>query len=327
MKYQHFSVEEREAIQEGLWRKESARRIAARLGRSHASVVREINRNLPPLHRRYTPRLAHARALAKRKCRGRTERLKNARIRAYVEERLKERWSPEQIAGRMWIDLGERCSHEAIYQFIYARVTSYGAVRGEDLRPFLRRARKRRMRKGCRRGERVLKPCGISIDMRPLIVAERARLGDWESDTVESCAHKPGVNTLLERRTGLVLITKLAGKKSADTVAALAARAASLPCEARRTLTLDHGPENAAWESIEAATGMRCFFAHPYHAWERGANENANGLLRDYFPKKTDFTLVPDAAIAAVEYALNTRPRKRLQWKSPLEVWGGALQG
>ncbi len=327
MKYQHFSVKERESIQRGLWQKESIRSIAQKLGRSHSSVVRELKRVVPVNTFRYNSRRAQERALAKRKSRGRVLRLKSARIRSYVIEHLKQRWSPEQIAGRMKRDKVGSISPEAIYQFVYAQIKNGYPKRGcEDLRSYLRRKRKRRIPKGARRCQRVFKPRGTSIELRPKVVDHRKRFGDWEGDTVESCDHKPGINTTLERKCGLVQITKLAGKTSADTVAVLTERFANVPQPLRRTLTLDNGPENSDWPTMESVLGLDCFFAHPYHSWERGANENVNGLIRDYFPKKTDFTLIPDADIAAVEYALNTRPRKRLKWKTPLEVWSGALQ-
>lgn len=327
MAYQHLSVEEREAIQEGLWRKESIRSIARRLGRSHSSLLREIRRNKPPLRNQYTPRRAHERAEWKRHSRGRALRLKNETIREYVITHLKKRWSPEQIAGRMERDGVGTISPEAIYQFIYAQL-SYGKPKrgGEDLRPYLRRRRKRRAPHGARRCQRIFRPRGASIDLRPEIVERKERIGDWESDTVESKDHKPGINTALERKTGLVFITKLQGKTSADTVRALHRRFSQLPLAAKQTITFDNGPENSDWQTMETLLGLQCFFAHPYHSWERGANENVNGLVRDYFPKKTDFTRIPDAEIGAAEYALNTRPRKRLGWQTPLEVWSGALQ-
>src|SRR3989344_6461540 len=327
MKYQHFSVREREKVQRGLWRKESIRSIAKRLGRSHSSIVRELRRVVPINTFRYNSRRAQERALAKRKSRGRVERLKNDCIRSYVTEHLKLRWSPEQIAGRMERDGVGSISAEAIYQFVYAPIKNGYPKKGSaDLRSFLRHKRKRRVPHGARRCQRSLKPWGTSIDERPKIVGRRKRIGDWEGDYVESCDDKNGINTVLERKTGIVLITKLAGKKSADTVVALANRFVHLPKEMRHTMTLDRGSENSDWKSIEAVTGMQVFHAHAYSAWERGSNENANGLIRDYFPKKTDFTLVPAADIAFVEYALNTRPRKRLKWRTPLEVWSGALQ-
>ena len=331
MIYKHFSVEEREKLQEGVWRGRSIRTIASELGRSPASVSRELRRNSSPEKSLYRPRQAHERALAKRKLRGRHERLKNECVRIFVTAQLKRRRSPEQIAGIIKREMGETISHEAIYQFIYAQVhrDGYGWVRPgcEDLRHCLRRRRKRRVPHGARRCQRVLKPQGPSIEVRPAVVDRRTRVGDWESDTVESCDHAPGINTLVERKTGLVFITKLKDKSGAATRAVIEKRFADLPQQVRRTITMDNGPENRSWQPIEEATGANCFFAHPYSSWERGTNENTNGLIRDYFPKGTDFRTISDEEIAYVERELNERPRKRHGWQSPLQVWGVALQG
>lgn len=330
MNYRHFSIEERERIQELLWEKRSVRDIARELHRSPSSVSREINRNIPSQLRRYAPRLAHDRALAQRKSRGRKERLKDPRLRGYAIACLKRHWSPEQIAGRWSRKHPElRISHEAIYQFIYARVSTASALPYtgyEDLRPYLRRRHKLREMKGSRRAWRLMAPHGPSIDTRPAIVAARSRIGDWEGDTVESIRHKPGINTIVERKSGLVLLTKLAGKGAADTNAAVVTRLSGIPAALRKTLTVDNGPENSGWKTLQQVLGIDVFLAHPYHSWERGTNENTNGLVRDYFPKKTDFAMIPEAELAAVECELNNRPRKRLGWQTPLEVFGVALQ-
>ena len=208
MKYKHLTVEEREKIQELLWQKASIRNIAIAIGRSPSSIARELKRNYPPEQKRYAPRLANERALAKRKSRGRTERLKNDQIRNYVIFHLKKRWSPEQISNTIKETINEDVSHEAVYQYVYAQIhrNGYGELKPgkEDLRPYLRRRRKRRMKKGTRRCQRIFKPRGISIELRPSVVEKRFRLGDWESDTVESISHKPGINTLVERKSGLV---------------------------------------------------------------------------------------------------------------------------
>lgn len=331
MTYKHLTVEERETIQALLWQKKSVREIASELGRSPSSVSRELKRNFPPERRVYTPRVAQERALKKRASRGRTLRLKNERVRIYVTTHLKQGWSPEQVSGCIHGDIGERISHEAVYQYVYAQVHRNGQgnlrPRKEDLRIYLRRKQKRRQRKGMRKSQRIFKPKGRSIETRPRIVERRTRIGDWESDTVESCDHKPGVNTLLERKTGLFFVTRVRDKTSAATVEAVAKRFRELPLHAKHTLTLDNGPENRGWRALEEATGLRTYFAHPYHSWERGSNENANGLLREYFPKGTDFGTVSDEEIARVEYILNTRPRKRLGWKTPLQAFGVALEG
>jgi transposase, IS30 family len=225
MKYEHLNILEREKIQELFWLKKSIRYTAKVLNRSPASISRELRRNFPKEFKRYTPRLAHARALFKRTCRGRNERLKTSMLRDYVVSHLKLGWSPEQISGTVKEEKIGLISHEAIYQFVYAQIhrNGYGYLKPgqEDLRMYLRRKQKRRQKKGMRKSQRIFRPKGISIDERPLIVDTRARIGDWEGDTVESCNHKPGVNTLLERKTGLFLITKVKDKTSRATVNAM----------------------------------------------------------------------------------------------------------
>lgn len=328
MKYRHLRVEEREEIQLGLLRNESLRAIAKRLGRSHCSLVRELARNSSPVVEKYTPRLAEGRAQAKRSNRGRVERLKNETVRTYVVEQLKESWSPEQIAGSIEIAKGETISHEAIYQYIYAQVHRGGngwvKPGHEDLRPYLARRHKKRATKGMRKGERIFKPKGTPIDERPMVVDLRSRIGDWEGDSIESKYHAPGLNSLVDRRSGLLLLSKLPAKTATATREVVSKRLTNLPAH---TLTVDNGPENQEWRETEEATNARVYFAHPYHSWERGTNENTNGLVRRYFPKGTDFREVSEEEVARVEYALNTRPRKRLGFKTPLEIWSGALQG
>lgn len=329
MQYKHLSIEERECIQRGLWEKRSINSIAKSLGRRPSSISREISRNLPKERFLYTPRLAEERAQKKRQSRGRHDRLKNQAIRDYVVSHLKLRWSPEQIAHRMCQDIQETISHEAIYQYIYHQIhrNGYGLLKPgcQDLRICLRRRKKRRTRQGSRRCQRIFKPRGTSINERPALINERVRLGDWEGDTVESTSHKPGINTLVERKTGLSFITKLRGKTSQATTEAVSFRLSCLPLEARYSLTCDNGRENQDWKTIEERVRLKYYHANAYHFWERGTNENTNGLIRDFLPKKTDFTLVPDEKIQEVENLLNTRPRKRLGWATPLEAFAKEL--
>jgi transposase, IS30 family len=331
MHYKQFSIEEREQIQEFLWQKKSVRSIAKNLSRNPTSVSREIKKYRTKEKHRYTPRVAHEQALKNRRSRGRSERLKNNSIRDYVIKHLKRNWSPEQIAGRMKGEIGQKISHEAIYQYVYSQIhrDGYGFLKPgcEDLRMYLRRKRKRRQRKGLRKSQRMPKFEGIPIDLRPKIVDRRKRLGDWEGDTVESKNHEPGINTLVERKSGYVFITKLNSKSSESTMEAVLSRISNLPEKLRKTLTLDNGSENSKWKELKVATEMDVYFAHPYHGWERGTNENTNGLIRGYFPKKTDFSMITNEQIAFVEYELNARPRKRLNWKTPLEILSVALQG
>lgn len=330
MKYKHLSIEEREKIQELLWQKTSIRDIAKVIGRSPSSITRELKRNKPLLFNRYTPRIANEKAFEKRKQRGRKDRLKTKEIREYVISHLKQGWSPEQISGRIKIELVKNISHEAIYQYIYNQIhrDGYGYTKPnhEDLRIYLKRRHKRRIIKGMRKGQRIFKHKGISIEERPKEVEKRKILGHWEGDSMVSMKSTVGLNTLVERKTGLVLISKIKNKTMEETSNTVIKRLKDIPC---KTLTLDNGKENFGYEEIQKELQISCYFAHPYCSGERGTNENTNGLIRHYFPKGTDFALIGEEAIQAVEWALNNRPRKRLGWKTPLEVFNEsvALQG
>lgn len=331
MKYKHLSIKERETIQKMIWQRKSLREIARKLGRSHTSLSREIRKNNPKVSKRYTPRKANERAKEHTKSRGRKGRLKNDDVRTYVREKLKSNWSPEQIAGCIRRDINETISHEAIYQYIYAQVyrNGWGLLRPghEDLRIYLKRSRKRRMKKGLRRPQRIWRLKARSIELRPKVVDLRTRIGDWEGDSVVSRKSKVALNTLVERKTGLVLITRIKNGTAQETLKAVTGRLSMLPKSRRLTLTVDNGSENSCTEEIEKALNIDCFNAHPYASYERGTNENTNGLIRWYLPKGTDFANITDEEIGVIEFALNTRPRKRLGWKTPLQVWGGALRG
>ncbi len=327
MKYKHLTVDEREKIQELLWQKKSMRYIAGVIGRPPSCISREIKRNKPPERSVYTPRLAHERALSKRTSRGRKDRLKSETIRAYVIQKLQIGWSPEQIAGCIKTDINERVSHEAIYQYIYSQFKrkGYGRCVGIDLRGYLKRRHKQRHAHGARKYQRVLKAKGTSIEERPKVVDKRKRVGDWEGDSIVSRKSKVALNTLVERKTGMVFITRIRDGTAKETERAVIRRLGVLPPEVRLTLTVDNGHENACHPEIEEALGMDCYSAHPYASYERGTNENTNGLIRWYLPKGTDFATITNEEIAAIELALNTRPRKRLGWRSPLQAFSVAL--
>ena len=328
MKYQQLTVSEREKIQEGLWAKKSLRSIAEDIGRPVSTISREIKRNKPPERNLYTPRLAEERAKEKRKERGRHDRLKNQTIREYVIAKLKDGYSPEQISGRLSLEQPEwKISHEAIYQYIYAQFYREGNGRclTENLRIYLKRGHRHRTAKGMRKGQRIFKPKGISIDDRPKSVEERKVVGHWEGDSIVSRKSPYALNTIVERKTGLVFITRLKDHTAKETSVSVIERLGSLPLKFRMTLTLDNGTENSDYETITNTLGTVCYYAHPYHSWERGTNENTNGLIRWYLPKGTDFATITDEEIVAVETALNNRPRKRLGWKTPLEAFNESV--
>jgi IS30 family transposase len=329
MKFKHFTIEEREKIQELFWQKASIRTIAKTLNRSPSSISREINRTCG-LRISYLPRCAHNRAVENRSNRGRKLRLKNSFVRRYVITGLKAGLSPEQIAGRLNTDYpDESISHEAIYQYIYAQVNKEGRglikIYRHDLRVYLKRRHKYRRKQGLRKPQRVLRPKGPCIDERPKEVEKRKTVGHWETDSVIGKIGSVRLNTLVERKTGLVFITKIENSTAEVTRNAVTKRLSILPNDFRRTVTSDNGSENALYDRVQNELGILWYFAHPYHSWERGTNENTNGLIRWYFPKGTDFATISDETIKAVEDALNNRPRKRLGWKTPLEVFNESV--
>jgi IS30 family transposase len=294
-----------------------------------STISREMKRNCPK-RRKYTPRSAHERALFKRTKRGREDRLKNEKIRIYVKDKLKNDWSPEQISGCIKKDINEKISHEAIYQYVYNQIhrNGHGVIRkdGEDLRMYLKRRHKRRTHKGMRNCRKVLRGKGISIDERPSSINSRKYIGHWEGDSIVSRKSKVGLNTLVERKTGYVCITRIKDGTAKETASAVIKRLSILPSKIRKTLTLDNGSENFCHDELQQTLGIICYRCHPYSSWERGTNENTNGLIRWYLPKGTDFATISDEEISRIEYELNTRPRKRLGYKTPLQMLSVALK-
>ena len=316
--YKHLSQEEREIIANMLSGGSSLGDIAEAVGRNKGTISRELKRNCPPERRRYVPCRAHARACERKTNANTHERLKNALVRQYVKGGLAEGWSPEQISGRIGIDHpGQSIHHEAIYQYIYH---PQNPDRLEMIQ-LLRRAHKKRRNKSIGRKVRKTKiPNRIPIEDRPKSVENRRHAGHWEGDSLISRKSKAALNTLVERKSRLVLITKLPRKGADETNQAIIDRLKKLPVKGRQTLTLDNGTENAKHEQLTAKLGIRCYFARLYASWERGTNENANGLIRWYLPKGTDFRKITPEQIARVEHLLNNRPRKCLGYKTPMEV-------
>jgi len=320
LRYDQLTFSEREQIHFMLWDKVSIREIARKLKRSPSTVSREVNRNTPPLRKRYTPHLAQMQYKLRKKVSRERPRLKDPKLVNYMEEKLtQENWSPEQIAGR-WNRTHTKTtiSHEAIYQYIYATAEK------NDLRPYLRRKHKRRIRKKVPFKElKTTIPNRIPIDFRPRAVEARRQLGHWEGDSIESPrTSKAGLNVLNERKSKLVRISKLTGKTAKETSAAVIGKLKNYPLMLRRTLTLDNGIENADHQEVTKQTQTDCYFADPYRSNQRGTCENTNGLIRYYFPKGTDFATVTEEEIARVEKLLNNRPRKTLKYQTPLEVFG-----
>jgi IS30 family transposase len=322
--YIQLTLKEREMLHIMIWDKLSIREMARRLGRSPSTISREIERNTPEQRRVYMAHLAQGRYETRKKVARIRPRLKDQAIVDFVEEQLKEDWSPEQIAGR-WNKLHKKLtiSHEAIYQYIYLK-TKPGAE--GDLRVYLKRKHKNRNRKTALfpTAKTIIKN-RVSIDLRPAVVEHRKEIGHWEGDSIVSSKSPAGLNTLAERKSRLVRISKLQRKTAAETSKAVVSALGRYPEKIRQTLTMDNGTENAGHQTMTEQIGIACYFAHPYHSWERGTNENTNGLIRYYFPKGTDFTKITDEEIKRVEDKLNNRPRKCLKYLTPNEVFSKAV--
>ncbi len=321
--YRHLSLEDRDTISEMKRQGHSMAEIAAALGRSKSTISRELKRNSTPAYKLYRSCKAHEQAVTRKKESGKRARLKDERIVSYVREKLAGDWSPEIIAAKIGQNIrGASISHEAIYQYIYHPKTEGR----EELIGYLVRSHRKRKHKGVGRKERKPKiPNRTSIDERPASADNRSRYGHWEGDSLVSSKSLAALNSLVERKSRLTCLTKLDRKSSEQTRDAVIKRLGHLPERAKRSLTVDNGTENARHEEITEAIGTRCYFADPYASWQRGANEQINGMVRRYFPKGTDFSKITDEEVAWVESRINNRPRKCLGYKTPAEVAAVAL--
>lgn len=316
--YHHLSLKEREVIDMMRRDGRSTRQVARVLNRTPSTISRELRRNSSDVYGYYLDHLAQERADKRRSKASRRMRLRKKQVRDYVECKLKQDWSPEQIAGRIRIDHpGLSISHETIYQYVYHLSTPNRA----ELISCLRRSHRRRKRKGQAPRKHKSKIVNrIGIEHRPKVVDERSRFGDWEADTLTSRQSKAALLSMAERKSRLVQIEKLEAKTAPATSKAITKRLLCFPKDFRRTITFDNGSENADHEDISEDTKIECFFCDPNSSWQRGTNENTNGLIRQYLPKKTDFAIISNEKIKWIETRLNNRPRKCLDYKTPLEV-------
>jgi IS30 family transposase len=236
-------------------------------------------------------------------------------IRRYVQERLRQEWSPDQIAQRLRRDSrGEwrrRVSHQTIYGWIAEQEAA-----GKRWRRYLRSAGW----KGSGRDDRGRIPACTSIEGRPAVVDRRARYGDWEGDTLVGAGRRGGAVSLVERKSGYLLLGRIENLQAATVRQSATELYRSTPPALRKTLTLDNGKEFTEHRELAAETSLTVLFAQPYCAWQRGTNENTNGLIRQYFPKGTDLARIPKQRFTRVQHRLNNRPRKRLGYRTPLEV-------
>jgi IS30 family transposase len=325
----YLGEEERIRIADLLLRGASLRAIAAELGRSPSTVSREVRRNTQPGSEGYRPHAAQVMARARR-LRPRPGKIARCReLRAAVQGMLKVSWSPEQIAVMLRRQFPGRpemhVCHETIYQALY--VQGRGELRRE-LAAALRTGRARRTprRQAQQRRPRFTDPM-VMISDRPAEAADRAVPGHWEGDLITGRNQASQIGTLVERATRYVLLVHLPADRTAATVRdALAAAMATLPAQLKRSLTWDQGAEMALHREFATAAGMPVYFCDPHSPWQRGSNENTNGLLRQYFPKGTDLSAHNRERLDAVATELNTRPRKTLDWDTPAQRLAKLLQ-
>ena len=317
MKYKQLTQEIRYQISAMIKSGYSKSEVAREVKISRTTVYRELKRNSK--NGNYEPYLAHTNALERRKKPQRKSKFADQELALFIKQKLSEGWSPEQISGYNKRNGLMQISHEAIYQYIEA-----DRRQGGLLFMYLRCRKKRRKKLfGSRNTYGQIKD-RISIDQMPRIVDEKARIGDWEIDTVIGKGHKGVLVTVVERLSKLTLIAKSANK-TADSVTKAVIELLTPIKEMVHTITVDNGKEFSKHTDIATALGAKVYFAHPYHSWERGLNENTNGLIRQYFPKKMRLDDVTESEIKDVITKLNTRPRKTLEFAVPIDKFSNGF--
>lgn len=320
-----LKIEEREEISRGIAAGRSIRSIAGVLGRSASTICREIERNggLRAYRATRADKLAWERALRPKRCRLAC----HGQLRWRVAQKLALQWSPQQIAG--WLkrqypdDPDMRISHEAIYRSLF--IQSRGVLK-KELMAHLRTRRQMRLAKGAKTGRghgRIVDM--VSIRERPAEAEDRAVPGHWEGDLLTG-ANDTHIATLVERHSRFTMLVKLDRKDSATVVTALARQIGKLPEELRRSLTWDQGKEMARHQSFTLATDVKVYFCDPRSPWQRGSNENTNGLLRQYLTRGTDLSRISQSQLNAIASRLNQRPRKTLDFETPADKLRAVLR-
>lgn len=307
MSYKQLTQEQRYQIYALKQAEQQSKRIAEIVGVHASTISRELKRNRGK--KGYRPKQANQKAQERKH--GAKKRIGNETWE-YIDQKLKKEWSPEQVSGRLKSKHRIKISHEWIYQYVLTNKET-----GGSLYKHLRCQKRNRKRYGSNERRGSL-PNRRSIDERPIIVEERSRIGDWESDTIIGKGHKQAIVTLVERKSRLLLMQKVE-KRTAEKVGE--ATITMLFTKKCKTLTSDNGKEFANHELVAKALAIDYFFAHPFSSWERGTNENTNGLIRQYFPKHSAFNTITHEDVIAVMDKINNRPRKCLDFKTPNEVY------
>jgi IS30 family transposase len=300
--------------------------IAYELNRSTSTITREVNYWVKHPNERYKSQLADSYALDVRHY-PRNKKFDNVELQLLIKKYLKKRWSPQQISNQLKQDYQEdkkmQVSHELIYRYIY--VWAKGELRKELIEYLRQQKPKRKQVDKLSKKEHGIKD-RIFIDDRPKEVEERLIPGHWESDLIIGKDNKSAIGTLVERKTRFVIIVKLPNKSARAVTSAFARELRNIPGQMRLSLTHDNGSEMAKHKLLTEKTKVKVYFAHPYSSWERGTNENTNGLIRDFFPKGTDFGNISKYKLKKVQDLLNERPRKVLNWKNPTYAYYKELE-
>ena len=324
-KHSKLTLAERKLL--SWWRQEdfSIRECARRLNRHHTTISRELRRNR--LDREtYEPLYAQEKAeIRRQKVFASKHPLKNPDVFTYVVDQLRMGWSPEVIAGRLRqvehpSDVHWHICHETIYAFVYGSKAKL-LFADQPLWEYLRRKQKKRRPKTGRKVHRVRIPDRVSIHARPVEVDSRTVFGHWEGDSVVGAGRRSGLHTAYERLSSLIRMGRMSDLTAVSSLYAQRRIYSAYPIPARKTTTVDNGLEHTLHALLNEELGVQTYFADPYSSWQRGGNEHANGLVRCYFPKGTDFNTITDEELADVEHELNSRPRKRLGYLTPLEVF------
>jgi IS30 family transposase len=324
MSYTHLTDQDRYVLGHQHMADFSLSKISKSIGRPKGTISRELRRNLSPFGVYDSYWAGEEAGRRRRRARGSTK-MKHEPLAKYVKEKLVEEWSPQQISQRLELDYPDeakmRISHECIYQWIALDKTAGG----EHHKHLRQSSRKRRRRYGSRSKTGQIKD-RVGIEHRPAVVADKQRVGDWESDTIVGTHTRgPKLATHVERKTRYVKIARLPDGRAASFNRGTRRVLSKMSAAIRLTMTTDNGKEFAHFKDLEKSLGLSVYFAHPYTSWERGLNENTNGLIRQYFPKGTDFSKVSHRAVAEVERKLNNRPRKCLGYRTPEEVLAMSL--
>ena len=314
MKYKQLTLKERYHISTLLKKGWSQKEIAESIGVHPSTICREIQRNRDDIDRTYSYEFAHTTARNRQDLKVKYTVI-TSKIKTYIKSKLKEDWSPEQIAGRMKRDKGFSICHETIYRYIY-----YNKSRGGRLYKYLRHKNKKYHNRSNTYQRRGIIIDRVSIDKRPKIVERKNRIGDFEIDTVIGRHHVGALVTVVDRKSKFTLIKNVTSKRAEEVTKALIEMLLPLK-PITKTITSDNGKEFAYHKQVSEVLDTDFYFAHPYSSWERGLNEHTNGLIRQYLPKKTDFTQISKEEITTIQNKLNHRPRKILNYRTPYEVF------